>query len=83
MLMWVAVESSAGEHAVAGLGFYVCPVFLAQTVCSGTAFVWLANPAWRKRRSLPCKWTDLFGSAASLLLGLWLWIPLLGFLFSL
>ena len=40
--------------------------------------VWLANPAWRKRRSIRCKWTDLFGSVACLLLGLWLWIPLLG-----
>lgn len=77
MLMWVAVESSPAEYAVAPLRFYMWPLFLAQTVCSGTAFVWLIRRGWRKRAPVPCKWTDLFGAAACLLLGLWLWFPLI------
>lgn len=77
VLLSYAVQSSAAEYAVAALAFHLCPVFLAQTVFSGVAVARLIRRTWGKRPHVPCKWTDLFGSVACLLFGLWLWFPLL------
>ena len=70
-------EGSSGarwaEYAVAALGMSMCPLLVTQTVCSLWGFVLLLRSAQKGRRPVPCPWTDRFGAAAAMILGLWIW----------
>lgn len=78
LLTWLDFREEFSDSVSAGVALAVpmCAMLVVQTIFSVHAVLQLVKSKTRNDgRSVPCEWTDRFGSVACLGFGLWLWTP--------